>query len=291
MAGVESSTSVSRHEVAPDGEALVIEGLSKRYGDREAVSGVSLSVRAGSIHGLVGPNGSGKSTLLKSVLGLVRPDAGVIRVLGGDRAAAAARPQGGLAGLVDDPRFYPYLGALENLRLLTRLDGGRDADPAELLERVGLSDAADRKVGGFSLGMRQRLGLAAALMRRPRVLLLDEPANGLDPSASDELWRTVRSLAGEGTAVLLSSHDLVAIDDVCDEITVLREGEVAWSGPIADLRAQAPAPEYVLETADDASAARVAEALEVAVIPEPAALRVVADTGTLERADRRAGPR
>jgi ABC-2 type transport system ATP-binding protein len=283
MAGPETTTSTSRRESEAAGAALVIEGLTKRYGDREAVSGVSLAVRAGSIHGLVGPNGSGKTTLLRSVLGLVRPDAGAIRVLGDHRAAAAARPRGGLAGLADDPRFYPYLSARENLRLLARLDGGRDADPAAALERVGLAEVAGRRVGGFSLGMRQRLGLAAALMRRPRVLLLDEPANGLDPAGADELWRMVRTLAGEGTAVLLSSHDLVAIDDVCDEITVLRAGEVAWSGPIADLRAQAPAPEHVLRTADDESAAGVAAALAVPVVREPDGLRVVAETDTLER--------
>src|ERR1700750_1393847 len=150
--------------------ALVIDGLTKRYGDREAVSDVTLAVRAGSIHGLVGPNGSGKSPLLRSVRGLVRADAAAIRVLGEDRAAAAARRQGGLAGLVDDPRFYPYLSARENLRLLRRRDGGGDTDLEAALERVGLAEAAGRKVGGFSLGMRQRLGLAAALMRRPRVL-------------------------------------------------------------------------------------------------------------------------
>ena len=113
--------------------------------------------------------------------------------------------------------------------------------------------------------MRQRLGLAAALMRRPRVLLLDEPANGLDPTGADELWQMVRALAGEGTAVLLSSHDLMAIDDVCDEITVLRAGEVAWSGPIADLRAQAPAPEHVLRTADDTAAAERVRVLGIPV--------------------------
>ena len=282
MAGPETTTSVREHEPAQAGAALVIEGLTKRYGDRPAVAGVTLAVRAGSIHGLVGPNGSGKTTLLRSVLGLVRPDAGAIRVLGDDRAAAAARPQGGLAGLVDDPRFYPYLSARENLRLLARLDGRRGEDPAAVLERVGLAEVAGRKVGGFSLGMRQRLGLAAALMRRPRVLLLDEPANGLDPAGADELWRIVRSLAGEGTAVLLSSHDLVAIDDVCDEITVLRAGEVAWSGPIAGLRAQAPAPEHVLRTADDESAAQVAEALELPVVREAGGLRVVAETDALE---------
>ena len=262
--------------------ALVIDGLTKRYGDRDALSDVTLTIRAGSIHGLVGPNGSGKTTLLRSVLRLVRPDTGVIRVLGEDRASAAARPQGGLAGLVDDPRFYPYLSARENLRLLAILDGADDADLAAALERVGLADVADRKVGGFSLGMRQRLGLAAALMRHPRLLLLDEPANGLDPTGAEELWRTVRELARQGTAVLLSSHDLVTIDDVCDEITVLRAGQVAWSGPIADLRAQAPAPEHVLRTADDESAAQVATALDVAIVEAADGLRVIAETGTLE---------
>jgi ABC-type Na+ transport system ATPase subunit NatA len=140
--------------------ALGNHGLTKRY---DALSGVTLTVRAGSIHGLVGPNGSGKTTLLRSVLRLARPDAGTIQVLGDDRARAAARPQGGLAGLVADPRLYPYLSARENLRLLAILDGGDDTDPAAALERVGLTDVADRKVGGISLGMRQRLGQHAAV--------------------------------------------------------------------------------------------------------------------------------
>jgi ABC-2 type transport system permease protein len=131
--------------------------------------------------------------------------------------------------------------------------------------------------------MRQRLGLAAALMRSPAVLLLDEPANGLDPPGADELWRMVRQLAGEGAAVLLSSHDLVAIDDVCDEITVLREGAVAWSGPIADLRAQAPTPEHLLRTGDDDAAAELALRLQIPASEAPDGLSIVTETRTLER--------
>jgi ABC-2 type transport system ATP-binding protein len=283
MAHVESLANTHTQGPAPAPPALVVESLSKRYGPKPAVRQVSLEVRAGSIHGLVGPNGSGKSTILRSILGLVQPDAGAIQVLGVDRATAAARPEGGLAGLVDDPRFYPYLSARANLALLARLDGGERSGLDAVLARAGLAKASRQKVGGFSLGMRQRLGLAAALMRRPGVLLLDEPANGLDPAGADELWQVARELARDGTAVLLSSHDLVAIDDVCDELTVLREGEVAWSGAIGELRALAPAPEHVLQTADDGAATQVARRLGVAASADDQGLYVTAAPGTVDR--------
>jgi ABC-2 type transport system ATP-binding protein len=283
MAHVESLTSTPAPRSATSRPALTVEGLSKRFGSTAAVRDVSLEVKAGSIHGLVGPNGSGKSTILRSVLGLVWPDAGAIEVLGGDRAAAAARAEGGLAGLVDDPRFYPYLSARANLALLARLDGGGEPDLDALLARAGLGDAAKQKVGGFSLGMRQRLGLAAALMRRPAVLLLDEPANGLDPTGADELWQVVRELSADGTAVLLSSHDLMAIDDVCDEITVLRAGEVAWSGAIGELRALAPAPEHLLRTSDDTAAAERVRLLGIAAEDGGEGLRVTATEESVER--------
>jgi ABC-2 type transport system ATP-binding protein len=283
MAHVESLSSTSSRGYATSQPALSVERLSKSYGTKPAVRGVSLAVAPGSVHGLVGPNGSGKSTILRSVLGLVHPDAGMIEVLGGDRAAAAARAEGGLAGLVDDPRFYPYLTARENLALLARLDGDREPDLDALLDRAGLAEAARQKVGGFSLGMRQRLGLAAALMRRPKVLLLDEPANGLDPAGADELWQVVRELAADGTAVLLSSHDLMAIDEVCDAITVLREGEVAWSGAIGELRALAPAPEHILRTADDGAAAALVHRTRLPAEVGGDGLRVTAAEGEVER--------
>jgi ABC-2 type transport system ATP-binding protein len=283
MAHVESLTSTTTPRSTTSRPALRVEALSKSYGSTAAVRDVSLTVKAGSIHGLVGPNGSGKSTILRSVLGLVWADAGQVEVLGGDRAAAAARAEGGLAGLVDDPRFYPYLSARANLALLARLDGGAEPDLDALLSRAGLADAARQKVGGFSLGMRQRLGLAAALMRRPAVLLLDEPANGLDPTGADELWQVVRELAADGTAVLLSSHDLMAIDDVCDEITVLRAGEVAWSGAIGELRALAPAPEHVLRTSDDSAAAEQVRLLGIEADDDGDGLRVIAPQEAVER--------
>ncbi|HEY2055994.1 MAG TPA: ATP-binding cassette domain-containing protein [Solirubrobacterales bacterium] len=282
MAHVESLASVPKPRSTTSRAALSLTGLDKHYDEKVAVRDVSLTVMAGSIHGLVGPNGSGKSTILRGVLGLIRTDAGTIEVLGGERADAAALPAGGLAGLVDDPRFYPYMSARANLALLARLDGGEEPDLDALLARAGLGDAAGRKVGGFSLGMRRRLGLAAALMRRPAVLLLDEPANGLDPAGADELWQVVRELAAEGTAVLLSSHDLTAIDDVCDEITVLRQGEVAWSGAIAELRALAPAPEHVLRTGADEEAAELLRHLGIPADVEEGGLRVTATEETVE---------
>jgi ABC-2 type transport system ATP-binding protein len=238
--------------------ALEAVGLFKRYGARHAVQGVDLAVRAGEIHGLLGPNGAGKTTLLRMLLGLVRPDAGAMRLLGQDAGIPGRPLPDGVAGFVDTPRFYPYLSGRTNLVLLARLDGTvRARAPervAEVLGQVGLAPDADVKVASYSAGMRQRLGLAAALLRSPRLLLLDEPTTSLDPAGAHELSTQLRRLASDGVAILLSSHDMAEVEELCATVTIVHQGGVVFSGTVEDLRKQAPAAMHRLRTSDDARA-------------------------------------
>jgi ABC-2 type transport system ATP-binding protein len=238
--------------VSPEVPALAAFGLSKRFGSVVAVDRVDLGVEPGTVCGLLGPNGAGKTTLLRLLFGLVRPDAGRIEFFG--RRPAPAAGLCGVAGFVEEPRFYPYLSARQTLQLLGRLDG---SDPQrridELLDLVGLEQqAADRRVGGYSTGMRQRLGLAVAMLASPRLLLLDEPTTGLDPAGAREMRAVLDRLAAEGVAVLLSSHDMNAVADICTTVTILLSGRVVWDGTMDRLQAEAPAAEYRLETSDDA---------------------------------------
>jgi ABC-type multidrug transport system ATPase subunit/ABC-type transport system involved in multi-copper enzyme maturation permease subunit len=265
--------------------ALEVVGLRKRYGGHAAVRGVDLLVRPGEIHGLLGPNGAGKTTLMRMVLGLVRPDAGSVRLLG-QSAGSIARPvPAGVGGFVDTPHFYPYLSGRTNLGLLARLDapaapaGARRID--EVLEQVGLTAQADAKVRGYSAGMRQRLGLAAALLRAPRLVLLDEPTNSLDPAGARDLRARVRLLAADGVAVLLSSHDMAEVEDLCSALTIVHHGRVVFSGTIEALRRQAPAAVHQLRTSDDARALSV-EGARVTVAADGDGLDVCAPGGTLD---------
>jgi ABC-2 type transport system ATP-binding protein len=232
--------------------SLAAYGLSKRFGPVVALDRVDLRVEPGTVCGLLGPNGAGKTTLLRLLLGLVRPDAGRIDLFGRTPEPASAPGFYRVAGFVEEPRFYPYLSARRTLELLARLDGGTSSGRvAELLDLVGLSQQADKRVGAYSTGMRQRLGLAAALLSSPRLLLLDEPTTGLDPAGAREVRALVRELADEGVAVLLSSHDMDEVADVCSRVTILAGGSVVWDGTIERLREEAPVPLYRLKTSDD----------------------------------------
>lgn len=240
-------------------KAVRATGLVKRYETTCAVDGVDLEVAEGEVRGLLGPNGAGKTTLLRMLFGLVRPDAGSVELFDRPLHPPDAVPLQGVAGFVEDPCFYPYLSGRANLEILAELDGGpagQEIDDA--LERVDLARRSGHRVSGYSTGMRQRLGVAAALLRSPRLLLLDEPTSGLDPAGTREVSSLVRELAGQGVAVLLSSHLIGEIEDVCDGFTVLRRGRVVWNGTAEELRAQAPASAYALTTSDDERALEMA---------------------------------
>jgi ABC-2 type transport system ATP-binding protein len=182
-------------------------GLVKRYGDVTAVDDVDLTVEPGDVYGYLGPNGAGKTTVLRMLLGLIMPTAGDVRLFGRSPLEHGASALEGVAGFVEAPRFYPYLTGRKNLELLAALDGGDAAKRIdEALEIVELTDRQRHKVGGYSHGMRQRLGVAAALLRDPKLLLLDEPATGLDPAGMRDMRALVARLSLAGTTVLLSSH-------------------------------------------------------------------------------------
>jgi ABC-2 type transport system ATP-binding protein len=238
---------------------IEVRGLCKRYGDLVAVDDVDLSVQAGDVFGYLGPNGAGKTTSLRMMLGLIRPSAGEVRLFGRD-PQLSVRALAGVAGFVEAPSFYPYLNGRANLELLAALDGdGAKQRIPEALEIVGLSDRAKDRVGGYSHGMRQRLGIAAALLREPRLLLLDEPATGLDPGGMRDMRDLIRNLSAAGMTVLLSSHLLAEVEELCNRVAIVREGRVAYQGSLAELRRQAGSG-YLLRSGDDAIARRVAEA-------------------------------
>jgi ABC-2 type transport system ATP-binding protein len=242
-----------------DATPIEIRGLLKRYGEIVAVDNVDLTVEAGDVFGYLGPNGAGKTTSLRMMLGLIRPTAGSVRLFGRDPQLGVAALDG-VAGFVEAPCFYPYLTGRANLELCAALDVGNGAGRIdEVLEIVELRDRAKDRVGGYSHGMRQRLGIASALLRNPRLLLLDEPATGLDPAGMRDMRALIRDLAAQGITVLLSSHLLAEVEEVCNRVAIIRSGRVAYQGSLADLRRQAGLS-YRLRTTDDQRAMRVCEA-------------------------------
>jgi ABC-2 type transport system ATP-binding protein len=240
--------------------AVDATGVSKSYGSVRAVDDITVQVASGEVYGVLGPNGAGKTTFLRMLFGLIRPDAGTIRVFGRSWDESGIDVLAGVAGFIESPRFYPYLTGRQNLKGLSLLDGGaRRGLIEEVLDLVDLQDGADRKVGGYSYGMKQRLGVAASLLREPRLLVLDEPANGLDPAGIRDMRALVKRLAGSGLTVLLSSHHMDEVEEICDNVTVMRKGTVAYHGTLAELRAQAPDPGHLVDTDDNARAASLAD--------------------------------
>lgn len=239
--------------------AVRARSLTRTFGDVIALDGVDLDIPEGQVHGLVGPNGAGKTTLLGLLLGLAVADGGSLEVLGTTVGRTPGVPDG-VAGFVDGPGLYPSLTARQNLAALASLR--RLVEPRRAVERalaeVGLADVADDRVRGFSLGMRQRLGLAAALITRPRLLVLDEPANGLDPAGTRHVHGVLRSLADDGVAVVLSSHRMDDLAALCSEVTILATGRVVFTGPIEKLAAESGDIDHRLVTADPSAARRMA---------------------------------
>jgi ABC-2 type transport system ATP-binding protein len=255
-------------------EAIATRGLTKRFrGGQVAVDHIDLVVPHGAVFGFLGPNGSGKTTTIRMLLGLVCPTAGEFDLLGRSMPVGALDVLPRVGALVEGPAFHPYLSGWANL---ARLDAGdRTVDPrtakrriGEALERVGLAAAARKRYRNYSLGMRQRLGLAGALLRPRDLLLLDEPTNGLDPQGTREVRALVRELAAEGATVFLSSHLLSEIEQVCTHVGVMSRGRLITQGTLGELRDVAAARlRVVVAGADDVS--RAVEVLARAGLGEP----------------------
>ncbi len=264
------------------GWAVETHGLTKRFGPNAAVDHVELLVPRGSAFGYLGPNGAGKTTLIRTLLGLTRADSGTMSLLGIGVPAERSRALARVGAIVDEPRFHHHLTGRENLRLLGAARGGEAAGriPGSLA-RVGLTGRADDKVASYSMGMRQRLGVAACLLGDPELLILDEPMNGLDPAGMHEMRTMVRSLVDEGRTVMLSSHLLDEVERTCDAVAIVDRGRVIRQGPIDELVRTAGARTVRLDCSDPAAAGRLLgqSGITAAVTPGEPTLTVTLPAG------------
>ncbi|MGY1723733.1 ABC transporter ATP-binding protein [Blastococcus sp. SYSU DS0533] len=255
--------------------AVQMAGVAKTYRGRggqvlRALDGLDMTVDSGGVHGLLGPNGSGKTTSIRVLLGLVRPSAGEIRLLDRPVPTDLTRVIGEVGALVETPLFFPGFSGRRNLRLLAETAGVPAARVEECLELVDLRDRADDRFKGYSLGMKQRLGIAAALLKAPRLLILDEPSNGLDPAGIRDVRELIRRLGRDGrTTVLLSSHLLAEIQQVCDSVTILARGRQVAAGPVASVLDRAGTGDVRVAVPDPAAAAAVLGGAGFTVSPAP----------------------
>ncbi len=212
-------------------------GLTKRYGDRLAVDGLDMNIRRGEVYGFLGPNGAGKTTTLRMLVGLIKPTSGTATVVGtraGDGQGLAR-----IGALIESPAFYPYMSGRDNLRVMARYSGVPDSRVEEVLEEVELGDRAKDKYRTYSLGMKQRLGVASALLKDPELLILDEPTNGLDPQGMAEMRVYLRRLGQGDRTVVVSSHLLSEVEHIADRVGIIRQGRMVAEGPVAELRGAA----------------------------------------------------
>ena len=261
--------------------ALEAVGVSKAYGTVHALDGLTLNIPRGGIFGILGPNGAGKSTLFRIVLGLVRPTTGETRLLGAPAGDIKALRR--IGAVIETPRFLPWLTARDTLTMLALESGMKTPDIAGWLDRVGLTEAADRKVNGYSVGMKQRLALAAALLTKPEVLILDEPTSGMDPAGILEIRALMRELADkDGVTIILASHQLDEVQRVCDAVAILDRGKLVTEGRVdtltavnEQLRLLAGPKEKVLELLGDRGKADGEDAV-LAAIPRAEAPALIA---------------
>jgi ABC-2 type transport system ATP-binding protein len=265
---------------------IEIEALHKTYrsvlrGTRQALDGFDMSVEPGQIHGFLGPNGSGKTTTLRTLLGLVRANAGRMAILGSPVPHALAKVAPRVGAIVESPQFFGNFSGRRTLRLLATTGGVPHPRVDEVLEIVGLRDRADDRVKGYSLGMRQRLAVASALLKSPELLILDEPANGLDPAGIREMRDLMRDIVAAGSTVVLSSHILSEVQHLCDSVTIISRGRRVAAGPVSEVlaaqdkgefRVRADDPDRAVEVLSDkgATVRREADHLIVSRVPEPA---------------------
>ena len=237
------------------------DGLTKRYGKIVAVNGLSMEVRRGHVYGLLGPNGSGKTTTMGMLLGLVRPTSGSFNLFGSSDGHRDALHR--IGSVVETPAFYPYLSGRQNLAYFQGISGrGEPSELDELLERVGLASRGGDRFQTYSLGMKQRLGLAYAMLGDPELLFLDEPTNGMDPEGMAEVRELVRGLGTSGRTVLLSSHLLHEVEQVCDSVTIISRGKLIAQGSVADLLRARRREQVRVRTTDDDRAREPLSVLE-----------------------------
>jgi ABC-2 type transport system ATP-binding protein len=252
----------------PDGQQLAIasNGLSMRFrGGQLAVDHIDLAVPAGSVYGFLGPNGSGKTTTIRMLLGLVYPTGGAFRLLGADPDAGLDKVLPRVGALVEGPAFYPFLSGRQNLARCDAADPTADLStgPARIdraLDQVGLLAAADKRYRAYSLGMKQRLGIASGLLRPRDLMILDEPTNGLDPQGTREIRSLIKQIAADGTTVFVSSHLLAEVEQICSHVGVMSTGRLVFQGPLAELRSRGE-PRILVRTLEPARAAEVLAAL------------------------------
>jgi ABC-2 type transport system ATP-binding protein len=265
-------------------DVIEVAGLRKQYrrlrgGNQVAVDGLDLAVPEGGVFGFLGPNGAGKTTTIRCLLGLVAPTAGTCRLLGADVGGDLPRVLGRVGSMVETPALFPTMTGRRNLELLGRLHGIGPRRVSEVLERVGLTARADDLVKRYSLGMRQRLGLAAALLKDPEVLLLDEPANGLDPAGIKQVRDLLRGLGDEGRTVFVSSHLLPEVRQTCDRVAILARGRCVAAGPVAEVLANGHGAGLLVRLEDPRRGGAVLAAAGIPAAPDGDALRVALPPG------------
>jgi ABC-type multidrug transport system ATPase subunit len=270
---------------------IEVEGLRKEYrrlrgGRTVAVAGLDLEVPEGGVFGFLGPNGAGKTTTIRCLLGLVRPDAGSLRLLGTDVSKGLAHVIGKVGSIVEQPTLFPRFSGRRNLEILGRIQG-RDGKAIDaVLDRVSLAERATDAVRTYSLGMKQRLGIAAALLKDPSVLILDEPANGLDPAGIVEVRELIRSLGAEGRTVFVSSHILSEVQQTADRVAILARGRLVKAGPVHEVLAAGRARGIIVRVADPEAGVRALAAAELHATFDAGVLRVDIPADQGERVSR-----
>lgn len=281
MGAGRSEISFLRMDTTREGAVLETAGLTKRFGGRIAVDGLDLRVPGGCAFGLLGPNGAGKTTLIRTVLGLTRATSGTVRLLDLPMPAQRRNALAQVGAIVEEPRFHLHLTGWENLQVAAAVRGpDAPGRVAAMLKRVRLTERADDRVGGYSLGMRQRLGIARCLLSDPRLLILDEPMNGLDPAGILEMRRLIRSLVEEGRTVVVSSHLLDEVEKTCDMVAIIDRGRLVAGGAMSQL---AHTGRQVLVACDDTTRAtavlRERQAVTQLMVDEPGLLRIIPAAG------------
>ncbi|MGD0559163.1 MAG: ABC transporter ATP-binding protein [Streptosporangiaceae bacterium] len=276
-----------RTDERPRGQlAVSTAGLTKRFGKRTVVDDLALAIPSGSVCGFVGPNGAGKTTTIRMLLGLVRPTSGSGTILGGSLTEPATYLNK-VGALIEAPAFYPQLSGRENLKALARLGQLPLSAVDPVLDRSGLLARAGDKYRSYSLGMKQRLGIAAAMLAGPKLLILDEPTNGLDPAGIVEMRGLIRSLAGDGITVLVSSHLISEIEQICDYVVMIRAGRLVHQGSVGELRA-AQQPDFIVAPEHDTDLPRLSGLLQEAgctITQRPAEAAVLVEAPRLGAAD------